>query len=74
MATTMKHPVTRQMRLFLDPADVDRFDEEYISLFNLSRWTKRGSRALKIDLATRSIHPVLEETGVITIYRRTDLI
>jgi hypothetical protein len=74
VATTMKHPVTRQMRLFLDPADVDRFDEEYISLFNLSRWTKRGSRALKIDLATRSIHPVLEETGVITIYRRTDLI
>ncbi|MCX7320648.1 MAG: hypothetical protein NT113_14560 [Hyphomicrobiales bacterium] len=53
----MKHPVSRQMRLFLDPADVDRFDAEYISLFNLSRLTKRGSKALKIDLAKRSIHP-----------------
>lgn len=73
-ATTMKHPVTRQMRLFLDPADVDRFDAEYISLFNLSRLTKRASKALKVDLAKRSIHPALEKTGVATIYRRTDLI
>ncbi|WP_441280407.1 TniQ family protein [Tardiphaga sp. 862_B3_N1_1] len=73
VATPMKHPVTHQIRLFFDETDLDRFDAEYVSLSNLSRLMNRHVRSLKMELAKRSILPVLEESRVMTIYRRADL-
>ncbi|MGM4906000.1 TniQ family protein [Tardiphaga sp. 866_E4_N2_1] len=70
----MKHPVTHKRRLFFEPSDVDRFEEEYVSLYNLSRSTGRQSAELKKAFAERTILPVVEENRVTTIYRRADLV
>jgi hypothetical protein len=73
VATQMKHPVTNQMRDFFEQSDIDRFDAEYVSLFNLSRLTGTQGAKLRKEFAQRSIFPVVEKIGVTTIYRRVDL-
>lgn len=73
LATRMKHPVTRQIRDFFDPSDVDHFDAEYVSLFNLSRLMRTQGAKLRKEFTERPILPVVEEIGVTTTYRRADL-
>ena len=73
VSAPMKHPVSHKICHFFDPTDIDRFDAEYISLFNLSRLTSRRAATLKKELDERSILPVLAEWRVTTIYRRADL-
>lgn len=74
-ASSKLHPVNNRPSLRIAPSELERFDAEYTTLFNLARQLKLDHHLkLKAILADRGIHPAEETIGLdTTFYKRLDL-
>lgn len=67
-------PLTGRKKMVLLTSDLERFDAEFVTLFNLARPMRRQPSQLCAELTAQGILPAKETIGVgATFYRRSDL-
>lgn len=73
-ASKIKNPINNRPAFRIDPSELDRFDAEYTTAFNLARLQKQDVVKIQNSLAAKGVHPVegLSDTES-TFYRRSDL-
>ena len=72
--TTVKNPVTGWMQPIVRHQELERFQQEYVSLFNLAK--ERGEHFLRVKkaLIAEGVSPVADPAEIgLTLYRRSDL-
>ncbi|MDB5566353.1 MAG: hypothetical protein JWP84_2919, partial [Tardiphaga sp.] len=67
-------PLSGRTKMVLSTSDLERFDAEYVTLFNLARPMRRQPSQLRAELSAQGILPAKETIGVgAAFYRRSDL-
>jgi hypothetical protein len=70
----VRDPLSGLSRLRFSTADVDRFDEEYVTLWNLSKKLRRGVTRLRRELDALNVMPIAGMDGLhSTFYLRSDV-
>jgi hypothetical protein len=73
-ASHVRHPISNRPSLRIDHLELERFDAEYTTAFNLARPLKQDVVKLRKSLAAKGIKPAEETLGLeTTFYRRSDL-
>ncbi|WP_441255872.1 TniQ family protein [Tardiphaga sp. 285_C5_N1_2] len=67
-------PLSGRKKMVLSTDDIERFNAEYVTLFNLARAMRRQLSQLRAELTAQGILPAKETIGVgATFYRRSDV-
>lgn len=73
-AREVRHPLSGRVRLRFSESELDRFNSEYVSLYNLSKELGQRRDLVRRELKARGVMPVPETDGLNAIfYRRAEV-